>query len=74
MKLTGTKLKQVKSRLITGKIMDLLDRKGLLSKIEHLGMKNWNGKQVMVNQLTALTMDEQTELEKEINEQVDMMI
>ena len=74
MRPTGTRLKQVKSRLIAGKIMETLDRKGLLSKTEHLGMENWNGKNVMVNKLTALTLEEQEELEREINEQVNLII
>ena len=74
MRTTGTRIKQVKSRLIAGKIMEMLDRKGLLSKIEHLGMQNWNGKNVMLNRLTALTLEEQEELEREINEQVNLII
>ena len=74
MKLTGTKLKQVKSRLISGRIMEMLDKKGLLAKVEHCGMENWNGKQVMVNKLTALTLEEQEQLEQEINEQVNLLV
>ena len=74
MRTTGTRLKQVKSRLIAGKIMEILDRKSLLSKTEHLGMENWNGKNVMVNKLTAFTLEEQEELEREINEQVNLII
>lgn len=74
MRTTGTRIKQVKSRLIAGKIMEILDRKGLLSKVEYLGLENWNGKNVMVNKLTALTPEEQEELEREINEQVNLIV
>ena len=74
MAFTKTKLNEIKSRLVAGKVMEILDKKDLLSRVEHLGMKEWNGKQVMVNKLTALTLKEQEELEKEITEQIDIII
>ena len=74
MRFTQNRIRQVKSRLITGKIIDILSRRGLLFKIEHLGMEDWNGKMVMVNKITSLTLEEQEALEQEINEQVNLMI
>jgi hypothetical protein len=72
--MTGTKIKQIKSRLIAGKIMEMLDKKGMLNRVEHIGMENWNGKNVMVNKLTGMTPEEQEQLEQEINEQVNLVI
>lgn len=74
MAIAGTKLKQVKSRLIAGKIMEMLDKKGMLNRVEHIGMENWNGKKVMVNKITGMTPEEQEKLEQEVNEQVNMII
>lgn len=72
--LNQKRIKQAKGRLISGKIMDLLDKRGLLNKVEHLGLKDWNGKQVMTNQLVGLSLEEQEELEKQINELVDLTL
>ena len=72
--MTGTKIKQIKSRLVAGKIMEMLDKKGMLNRVEHIGMENWNGKNVMVNKLTGMTPEEQEQLEQEINEQVNLVI
>lgn len=74
MSFTQSKLKQIKSRLVAGKIMDILSHKGLLFKIEHKGLQDWNGKRVMVNKLTGLTLEEQELLEQELLEQINLTL
>lgn len=74
MAFTERKVKQVKARLIAGKVMEVLDRKGLLVKINHKGLEDWNGKKVMVNELTGLSLEEQELLEQELLEQINLTI
>jgi hypothetical protein len=67
---TQSKIKQVRSRLLAGRIIDILGKRDLLRKVIHIGREDWNGKKVMVNKLTELSPEEQAELEEEIADQI----
>lgn len=74
MALTGTKLKQIKARLIAGKVIDLLEKHDMLNKRIDVGLREWDGKKVMVSKITGIEIEEQEELEQEIIEQVNTVL
>lgn len=74
MALTQKKVKEVRSRLIAGKVVEILENNDLLNKAKNLGLKDWNGKKVMLQKLTPLSIEELEDLEQEITEQVNLII
>jgi len=74
MALSKLRIQQAKSRIITGKIMDILCSRNLLRVSVPDKLETFNGIKVMMHSVRMLTIEEMNDLENDIEVEINQII